>query len=64
MPCNIGEQMAFLSFFCVDPHSGAVAIAAFNTLGLGTEDRAAPDTRRVRADIRALVLSEMFPLFR
>lgn len=61
---HTGEQMAFLSFFCVDPQSGAGAIAVFNTLGRAADGPPRPDTRRVRADVRALLLSELLPLLR
>lgn len=61
---HTGEQQAFLSFFCVDPQSGAAAIAAFNTMGRAADGPPVPDTRRVRADVRALLLSDVFPRLR
>ena len=61
---HTGEQLAFLSFFCVDPTSGAAAIAAFNTMGRAGDGPPVPNTRLVRADMRSLVLGEFFPIFR
>ncbi len=61
---HTGEQQGFLSFFSVDPESGAAAIAAFNTLGIASGGAPVPDTRQLRAELRALLLSEVFPLFR
>jgi CubicO group peptidase (beta-lactamase class C family) len=61
---HTGEQQAFLSFFCVDPQTGAAAIAAFNSIGLAENGPAVPDTRRIRADVRAQVLGEWFTRFR
>jgi CubicO group peptidase (beta-lactamase class C family) len=61
---HTGEQLAFLSFFCVDPTSGAAAIAAFNTMGQAADGPPVPDTRLVRAEMRSLVLGEVFPILR
>jgi CubicO group peptidase (beta-lactamase class C family) len=61
---HTGEQKAFLSFFSVDPTSGAAAIAALNTLGISSAGPPVPNTRRIRAELRALLLIDVFPLFR
>jgi len=61
---HTGEQLAFLSFFCVDPTSGVAAIAAFNTTGQAADGPPVPNTRLVRAEMRSLVLGEVFPMLR
>lgn len=66
---HTGGQKGFVSFFYLDPESGAGAVAAFNTLGLrgeggdGVDAPPRPDTRRVLADLRLKLLREVFPLF-
>jgi CubicO group peptidase (beta-lactamase class C family) len=61
---HTGEQLAFLSFFCVDPATGVAAIAAFNTMGRAGNGPPVPNTRLVRAEMRAHVLGEVFSIFR
>ena len=58
---HTGGQKAFISFFYVDPETGAAAIAAFNTLGTGESPR--PDTRAILADVREALFDQVFPLF-
>jgi len=61
---HTGGQKGFISFFYLDPVSGAAAIAAFNTLGLSAEGSPKPDTRRVLSELRAMLFDRIFPLFR
>ena len=58
---HTGGQKAFVSFFYVDPATGASAIAAFNTLGL--DDPPRPDTRQILADVRSELFRTVFPVF-
>ena len=58
---HTGTQRAFYSFFYVDPGSGAAVVAAFNTGGVGGGE---PDTNRLRVEISARVVNELFPLLR
>jgi len=59
---HTGSQKAFLSFFYVDPATGAATIAAFNTDRATAQDR--PDTRTILNGLRADVVGKLFPLFR
>jgi len=61
---HTGGQKAFVSFFYVDPLTGAAAIAAFNTLGMAEEGEPKPYTRRVLGELRERLFREVFPLFR
>ena len=58
---HTGGQKAFVSFFYVDPATGAASIAAFNSLGTGDPPR--PDTRQILADVRTALFRSVFPLF-
>lgn len=60
---HTGGQKGFVSFFYVHPESGTAAIAAFNTLGLADDGPPKPDTRRLLAEIRSRLFTEVFPLF-
>jgi CubicO group peptidase (beta-lactamase class C family) len=59
---HTGSQKAFLSFFYLDPATGAATIAAFNTDRATAQDR--PDTRAILNGLRADVVGKLFPLFR
>ncbi len=61
---HTGGQKGFVSFFYVDPESGAAAIAAFNTLGIASDGDPRPDTRRVLRAVRDRLFENVFPLFR
>jgi CubicO group peptidase (beta-lactamase class C family) len=61
---HTGSQMAFLSFFYVDPATGAAAIAACNTVGIETDGLAVPDTRAVLNELQELLFENVFPLFK
>jgi CubicO group peptidase (beta-lactamase class C family) len=58
---HTGSQKAFQSFFCVDPATGAAAIAAFNTDRGTPQDR--PDVRSILNGLRGDLLDRVFPLF-
>ncbi|MGD8726202.1 MAG: serine hydrolase domain-containing protein [Gemmatimonadales bacterium] len=60
---HTGSQKAFLSFFYVDPTTGAGAIAATNTLGIGGEGTPTPDTRRLLNRVQQALFERIFPLF-
>ena len=60
---HTGGQRGFISFFYVDPHTGAVAIAANNTLGIAGNAPPKPDTRRLMALVQGLLFERVFPLF-
>jgi CubicO group peptidase (beta-lactamase class C family) len=60
---HTGGQRAFISFFYVDPETGAAAIAAFNTLGISSDGDPTPDTRQILSDLRAMLFAGVFPLF-
>ncbi|MCA9737902.1 MAG: beta-lactamase family protein [Gemmatimonadetes bacterium] len=59
---HTGSQLGFLSFFYLDPATGAATIAVFNTDGRGAEPRA--HTRQVLQEVRADLFGRIFPLFR
>ena len=61
---HTGSQMAFLSFFYVDPATGAAAIAACNTVGIETDGIARPDTRAVLNELQEMLFENVFPLFK
>jgi CubicO group peptidase (beta-lactamase class C family) len=60
---HTGGQKGFISFFYVDPLTGAAAIAANNTLGVAGAGDLKPDTRRVMAEVQGLLFERVFPLF-
>jgi hypothetical protein len=60
---HTGGQMGFISFFYVDPLTGAAAIAANNTLGIAGAGDLKPDTRRVMAQVQRMLFERVFPLF-
>ena len=60
---HTGGQKAFISFFYVDPRTGAAAIAANNTLGIAGDGDAKPDTRRVMAEVQGMLFESVFTLF-
>jgi len=60
---HTGGQLGFISFFYVDPLTGAAAIAANNTLGIAGEGDLKPDTRRVMAEVQGMLFERVFPLF-
>lgn len=58
---HTGSQRAFQSFFYLDPATGAIAVATFNTdAGSGGH----PDARALLNRLREHVLDTLFPLFR
>ncbi|MEZ4415297.1 MAG: serine hydrolase domain-containing protein [Gemmatimonadota bacterium] len=59
---HTGTQLGFLSFFYLDPETGAAAIAVFNTDGRGATPR--PSADRARRELREHLFREIFPLFR
>jgi CubicO group peptidase (beta-lactamase class C family) len=61
---HTGGQQGFISFFYVDPQTGAAAIAANNTMGIAGEGDPKPDTRRVMSAVQGMLFESVFPLFR
>lgn len=60
---HAGRQWSHLSFFYLDPDTGAGAIGVVNTDGAPGADRVL-DARALINEIRAHLVAEVFPLFR
>jgi CubicO group peptidase (beta-lactamase class C family) len=60
---HAGRQWSHLSFFYLDPDTGAGAIGVLNTDGAPGPDRSL-DARALINEIRARLVAEVFPLFR
>jgi CubicO group peptidase (beta-lactamase class C family) len=60
---HAGRQWNHLSFFYLDPDTGAGAIGVLNTDGAPGPDRVL-DARALVNDVRARLVAEVFPLFR
>ena len=60
---HTGGQKAFISFFYVNPRTGAAAIAANNTLGISENGEPRPDTRRIMGEVQAMLFERVFTLF-
>jgi CubicO group peptidase (beta-lactamase class C family) len=60
---HAGQQWSHLSFFYLDPDTGAGAIGVLNTDGAPGPDRSL-DARALINEIRARLVAEVFPLFR